>query len=772
MPASPHPLAWSVPLPWAPRRPQRRRIEAQVASHHDVGVPMGGIGAGAISRGPNGGLTRWTLQAGRVAHLIDPADGLALWQRPEGGPASARALRPEGPIPGWRFDPAGTYAALFPKAWHVHREGALRLAIEQISPVAPEIAADADLPVGLLRAHLLNEGRVRLDAAVMLSVANFVGRFGAEPAPAGGIAGQRGEALATGAMSGVLMTRDRAGPLDMGEGEVAIAARRAEGVEVSLCPAFDPAREGAALWAAFAEHGRVAPPGEPWVAGGGFSEFPAARPVGAVAARAALAPGEARTLDLVLAWDLPVIRFGQGRRWRRHYAARWGAEGRSAGAIAAHALSRADAWSEAVDRFHADALDRLDLPAEAAHLPLNELYMLTDGLTVWTAPEDGEPERFGVIECPDYPLYATLDLWTYAAAAVSDLFPPLARLVLDAYAAEVPKGDSEPRLHLRSAARMPRARAGMAPHDLGAPEADPFARANDYAYQDSTRWKDLNAMLAVTAWREARSGGAATARRWWPAVGEAMEALARFDRDGDGMIENEGVPDQTFDNVPMTGVSAYCGGLWLTALRAAAALAERAGEPGAAARWRAMSASAEPAFERALWTGTHFRLDSAGRFRDAILAEQMFGPATARMLGLGDTVDPSKARTALATVFRRCFREAGGGRGAVAIVSRAHSSALYAPVGEEGLQWDEVLIGFNYSLAAQLRAFGMEGECRALVTALARELGPERGLHFRTPAAMDPRRPLIRAAMNLRPLGAWALAPARDAARAAEEGSP
>ena len=670
----------------------------------------------------------------------------------------------------------GTYAALFPKAWHAYREGALRLTIEQISPVAPALMADADLPAGLFRAHLRNEGRATLDAAVMLSVANFVGRFTGTAVPPGGVAGQRARAFETEALAGVLMTRDRAGPLDMGEGEAAIAARRADGVEVTLCPAFDPAREGAALWRGFAAEGRVAPQGGPWVAGGGFSEFPAPEPVAALAARVTLAAGEARTLDLALVWDLPVIRFGQGRRWRRHYAARWGAEGNAAQAIAAHALPRAAEWSAAIDRFHDAALARLDLPPEAAHLAVNELYMLTDGLTVWTAPKDGVPERFGIIECPDYPLYATLDLWTYAAAAVSDLFPPLARLVLDAYAEEVARDDPEPRRHLRSAARMPRERAGMAPHDLGAPDADPFARANDYAYQDSTLWKDLNAMLAVTAWREARSGEPALARRWWPAVSAAMEALAAFDRDGDGMIENDGFPDQTFDNVPMAGVSAYCGGLWLTALRAAAALAESAGEPDAAARWRAMSATAEPAFERALWTGTHFRLDSAGRFSEAVLAEQMHGPATARMLGLGDTVDPAKARTALATVFRRCFLEAGEGRGAVAIVSRDHSSALYAPEGEEGLQWDEILVGFNYSLAAQLRAFGMEAECRTLMTALARELGPERGLHFRTPAAIDPRRPLIRAQMNLRPMGAWALALAREAAqdagRPAAEDSP
>ena len=98
----------------------------------------------------------------------------------------------------------------------------------------------------------------------------------------------------------------------------------------------------------------------------------------------------------------------------------------------------------------------------------------------------------------------------------------------------------------------------------------------------------------------------------------------------------------------------------------------------------------------------------------------------------------------------------------MAITSAAHSSELYAPKGEEGLQWDEMLVGFNYSFAAQLRVFGMEEECRTLMVALARELGPQRGLHFRTPAALHPTKPLFRAQMNLRPLGIWALALAAD----------
>ena len=754
MGSKPNSIAWQVTLPWRADSPQRRRIATQADAGPDAGVPLGGIGAGTIGRAIHGGFSRWTIKAGQLFTAELAECGFALWHAGHG----ARALRQSAP-PGWLADPSGEHAALYPKAWHSYRSAGLHAVVEQTSPVVPELAADSDLPAGLFRIHVQNEGRDAAQGAIMFSFSNLCSAFRefngiGNP---GGVAGQRNRVSRSARHQAIVMEQDTAGDPDEGQGSMAMAVGLADGIEVSACAAFDPAREGAALWDLFAREGRVDLPDVPWTSGGGFSEFPAAAPCAALCARFALQPGESRTIGFALAWDFPVIRFGQGRRHLRHHTGRWGAGGTNAEAIALHALEKAQVWSDAVDRFHDDARERLRLPPAAAALAINELYFIADGLTVWTAPDAEGREHFGLIECPDYPLYDTLDLWVYAAAAVADLYPSLSRLVTRAYAAQVPLDDRQQRFHLRSNARFPRQRAGMLPHDLGAPNADPFVRANDYAYQDSSAWKDLNAMFVLCAWRDARHDGD-LAMAFHPAVTQAMEALASFDRDGDGMIENDGTPDQTFDNIPMTGISAYCGGLWLAALGAAARLATMAGDKASATRWKEMGARAATAYEAALWTGNHFRLDSAGRFADAILAEQMFGPATARLLDLGDVIDPVKARKALRTVYDENFLRAGQGRGVVAVTSPVHDSTLYAPKGEEGLQWDEILIGFNYSFAAALRAYGLEDECRTLMQALAWELGSKRGLHFRTPAAIVPGKPEIRAQMNMRPLAAWALA--------------
>ncbi len=764
-------FTWSVPTDWAPRSPQSRKITGQIDSHHDIGVSVGGIGAGAVSRGPGGGFTRWTIKAGAVQYFEHEANGFALWQRSaSNGEPHARALRNRprrGELPAWHFDPAGSYSALYPKACHSYpaRSGEpVALQIEQIAPVAPQLGKDIDLPVGLFRAHLHNTSDTAATASVMFSFANLVGWFDnpQRPGRAEGIAGQFNHATRQDGLCGIRFGRQIAGPPKEGDGEMLITVGEDSGLEISLCPSFDPRRNGQQLWQSFSSDGRISPIDADWTSGGGFSEFAAAEPCGAIAARCELAPDEARTIDFCLVYDLPVIEFGQGRQWNRHYTQTWGTGGDTCVEIARHALGSANEWSSKIDDFHQQCAKRLNLPPAATALAINELYFLTDGLSQWTAPTAKQPAHFGVIECPDYPLFNTLDLWVYGSHGVAAHFPELARSVTRDFANQVSVEDRETRHHLRSSRRFVRQAAGMLPHDLGAPNADPFIRANDYIYQDSTVWKDLNTQFVLIAWRDARDAPDTFLADIYDGVIQAMEALLTFDRDGDGLIENDGIPDQTFDNVPMKGVSAYCGGLWLGAMRATADMARQIGDNTQARKWQDLSAEAEPRFDQLLWTGDRYRVDTDGTFSDALFSEQLFGPALARMYGLGDVVPPDHAVAALQTIYQQNFLEAGGGRGVVSVTSQTGDSSQYAPTGEVGLQWDEILVGFNYSLAAQLRIYGLEQECRTLMTSLARELGEERGLLFRTPAAIEPSRPVFRAQMNMRPLAVWMLAFAQD----------
>jgi non-lysosomal glucosylceramidase len=320
--------------------------------------------------------------------------------------------------------------------------------------------------------------------------------------------------------------------------------------------------------------------------------------------------------------------------------------------------------------------------------------------------------------------------------------------------------DRSRRRHRWDASLFPLNPHGACPHDLGGPGEDPFVVPNSYTYRDSTIWKDLNSDFVLCVFREGRRMDRDWRMARFPAVRAAIDHLQQFDRDGDGLIENDGTPDQTFDNIPMTGPSSYCGGLWITALLAGAKLAAEACETALAREWREQAEAAKAAFNARLYNGAWYRVDTDGLFSEACFIEQLFGPFLARRLGLGDIVPEEHARSALGEIYRRNFLEAGGGEGAVSLTGLSDAARSLLPHQDDPtFQTAEIQPGFNFSLAAQLAAWGLHEEADHLRRALYHQLYEERNLVFQTPAAFDRSSLSCRAVLNMRPLAAWWIAP-------------
>ena len=130
---------------------------------------------------------------------------------------------------------------------------------------------------------------------------------------------------------------------------------------------------------------------------------------------------------------------------------------------------------------------------------------------------------------------------------------------------------------------------GAVPHDLGVPNEDPFKQINQFSWQDTNGWKDLNPKFVLLVYRDfVLSGASDTAflKYTWPAVQESIAYLKQFDTNGDGIPENQGYPDQTYDEWVVRGESAYCGGLWLASLRAAEEIAKKLGDTKAASDYQ------------------------------------------------------------------------------------------------------------------------------------------------------------------------------------------
>jgi non-lysosomal glucosylceramidase len=738
-----------------------------------AGAPVGGIGAGSIGRTQRGDFARWHLDVGRHRFESIAASQFSLFVGGGDRPAQAHVLstiRPDG-LPAWGFDlpvGAGTYHALFPYAWYDVDWDRLpvRVVQRQFSPILPHNYRESSYPVAIFETTIENRSAEPLTVGLMFSWQNVLGR--ADGLDIAG--GQRHEAVRRDGLAGIVLGAPEAAAGTARDGSFAILAPESTGVELTATPLFAIGDGAPGLWADFAADGRLAPiDGSTDVASPGG-------PVGAaLAATIQLQPGETRSIPFVLAWDIPQAEFRVGTRWHRRYTAFHGTSGRNAWAIAAEGAHCREEWSAAIDAWQAPILADASRPDWYAQALFNELYFMVDGGTLWThgpplpgegstwqgdpgAADGGPFGRFAQIECFDYPFYNTLDVDFYASFARLLLWPELERSVIREFVASVEIDDPAIVEIQWSGKLAPRKDPGALPHDVGGPEDDPFLRVNAYRYQDINIWKDLNCKYVLQLWRDARAlGDDDLLRDAWPGIVRALDHVATFDKDGDGLPEHDGDPDQTYDTWPMAGPSAYCGALWLAALRAAIEIGARMGDPGdpdvaaAVARFERWLAAGTAAYESKLWAGTHYRYCAGDTpSADSIMADQLAGQWYADATGLGDVVDPGRVEQALRTVHE--MNVVGFHDGLMGAVNGVRPDGSVDGSSEQS---PEVWVGTTYALASFMLGRGLDEEAWETARG-AWNVVWNRGLWFRTPEAFDANGN-YRASLYLRPLSIWAV---------------
>ena len=747
--------AWSRPLGRAVEGgPGRPRVDYPMLDDHEwAGVPIGGLGSGSIGLTHRGDFARWHLRVGRHRFLPVAADGFALYVE-SGGDRWASPLA-VGTAPTLSaFGPAlpvgvGTYRALFPRAWFDYDDlpRPVRATCEQLSPVLPGDEPTSALPIGIFRWTVANTGSARATVGLMFTFRDPRGEESSAISPAGAWS----EPIVRPGSAGILLHGAPGDASELG-GTLAVAVDTADDLEVHLRTRFD-ATTGADAWAGFGATGRVDDATDPRPTESG--EAPAV----AVSATVELEPGDSRCITFALAWDLPIVEFGGGRRWRKRYTDEWGVGGDRAFDLAEHGLRRVADWGAAIEAWQAPVLTDPDRPAWYKAALFNELYYLVDGGTFWGTELERDPavagptrHRFGLLECVDYPYYNTVDVNFYASFAVLALWPGLELATIRDVIAAVPLADPTP-VTIRSDGHTAiRKLPGTVVHDVGGPAEDPFHRPNFYDFQEVNAWKDLAPKLALQAWRDFRAtGDRAALAEAWPAIRVVLAALAAHDRDGDGLPEHDGTPDQTYDFWPMRGPSAYGGSLWLGALRAAEEIARELGEPDRSAGYGDQFETAQASFERRLWADDHYRYDGGGGpSSDSIMADQLAGQWYADVTGLGDLVHPARVEAALRTIHARNVRGFVDGRSGAVNGTRPDGS-----VDRSSEQSQEVWVGTVYALAAFMIGRGLVREGWETAEGTAR-VTYERGFWFRTPEAYDERGD-YRASLYLRPLAIWAI---------------
>jgi non-lysosomal glucosylceramidase len=780
-------VAWRIPIGVPPAHPggHRPEITTLIDDGYWQGAPVGGIGAGTFSESYRGKFERWHMKAGVHKYQDVPTNQFAAFAQPEGGKPVAVALSVGKPANGtlsawnWGLEAGdGEYAALYPKSWFSYGTKTLpvKLTVEQFSPVLPDNYKETSYPVAEYRWAAENPTDKPMTVSVLLSWTNMVGWFrDALPTMNGQLNHQNidrfmTEKMASGSVSGIVFDRLRSGAVDEEwDGQFAIAAEAGKGVEVSYLGTYDPTGTGAEVWEPFARDGRL-PNVDAQIASSG-------QPMaGAIAVRFTLAAHEKRVVPMAVTWDLPVVQYGGGRKWVKHYTKFVGAAGKgeklgeNAWELAKTALTNQEAWSKAIDAWQRPVIADESKPAWYRAELFNELYYLADGGSLWGHEKDGvgnpahpsskSADSFSYMECFDYPYYGTSDVRFNASFPLLRFWPELEKQEMREYTDTIPESNPQKYEWLWKSTRehklveFTRKTAGAAPHDLGAPDEDPFVNANQYNYQDVSNWRDLNSKYVLMIWRDYALTGAKDAaflRYSWPAVKQAMEHLKQYDTDGDGLIENGGFPDQTYDDWTATGESAYSGSLYLAALKATARIAEKMGDPATASSYSALFAKAQGAFEKKLWNGSYFNYDMKSQHKDAIQAEQLAGQWYADLTGLGELVPAAQSKSALKKVFDYNVMKFHGGE-AGAINGIGSDGALL----HDNPQLEEVWTGSTFSVASTMIAEGLKDEGFATAKGVNNVVWRDKGYFFRTPEAYDVNG-MYRASMYMRPTAIWAM---------------
>lgn len=749
--------AWRRPIGLHLENPGRSLVEPHVSIDDGYwqGAPLGGIGAGTIGRTYRGDFARWHLDPGRHRYEPLPACMFSIFvEGPDG--RLAQALWTEAPqreLAAWQWRypiGAGIYAALYPRSWFVYQWERLpvRLAVEQFSPVIPHNYRESSYPVAVFLWFVENPTSHPLTLGILFTWQNLLGHEGDRPAMGRGFHRPRGEDLTSGRMIGVEMVGGEGPVQEPWDGSWALAALETPGVEVSYRTWFRADGDGAEIWEDFAVDGRLE-------SDAGATFFPEGGQAGAgLAVTLRLGPGEGQVVPIALAWDRPIVAFGAGDRWYRRYTLFFGSSGRNAWRIAREALERYTVWRKQIQDWQHSILSDPTVPDWYLTALFNELYFIADGATAWVVdPEDPEGiGHFAQIECYDYPFYETLDVRFYGSFPLLMLWPELEKAVMRNFIATVPQADLTLRTIESSGDRAPRKLPGALPHDLGSPLEAPWRLPNAYCFQDPNIWKDLNSKFVLLLYRDyVFTGDRTLVESGWPAVRMALEYLKLFDRDADGLPENEGLPDQTYDTWPMRGPSAYCGGLWLAALEAAIRMADLVGDLEARSRYENWLRRARESFEASLWNGQYYQYDVLSPHRDSIMADQLAGQWYADLVGLPPVVPESHLLQALRTIYAyNVCRFADGQLGAV------NGMRPDGTVDHSSNQSAEVWTGVTYALASAMLARGLEEEAWRTAWGIYHITYEEKGYWFRTPEAWD-RQGNFRASMYLRPGAIWAI---------------
>ncbi|CAG9821274.1 unnamed protein product [Phaedon cochleariae] len=730
-------------------------------SQQIYGVPIGGIGCGTIGRGYRGEFCRFQMRPGLYEVNTVEANQFIITVKDENNHTILQSLLsnfPKKKLSAWTstIDSSKcTYTGLYPRSWTEYdlSEYGIKLVCRQISPVIPHDYDNSCLPCAVFVWSIQNISSSPRTVTIAFTFKNGTGSWT-----------DSNSTCSTKSFSyenteGVILHHT----IDKMQCSYALATKSDADITVSKCLYFDPNSDGSEIWDQLSTNGEF---DKPKNKDHGFVHSEMAC---GIATKVTVPPQGGKQVDMNLVWEMPTINFINNQKsYNRFYTKQFGTEN-AVLKIVSYAFENYQKWEESIENWQKPVLDDENLPDWYKGALFNETYFVSDGGTLWLTPKDEEiknyskndPRRtyghFAYLEGQEYLMYNSYDVHFYASHALHKNWPLLQKCLQYDLRDFVSMEIGDKRTMLYDGEVVERKVPISVPHDAGNPGEEALTLINAYNIHDVSKWKDLNPKFILQTYRDAfdSSGNLdkAFVQDMYDICNQIMQKSIDNDMDDDGLIENGGKPDQTFDAWVMTGVSAYCGGLWLAALYAMISLSDVLGKPDEKKKFQDIFDRAQPEYENKLWNGLYYEFDSSTTDQSqSIMADQLCGHWYLRCCGIEsyEVFPKSNVRTALNTIYKNNVQSfCNGEMGAV-------NGFLAGKIDETALQSLEAWTGVTYALAATMIHEGMVDEGFKTAGGMYQSMVYKSGLAFDTPEALYDEK-YIRALAYMRPLSIWSM---------------
>lgn len=410
-----------------------------------LGIPLGGVGAGAFHYNLFGTFGPWNMGGGQGSsfwemrtlpqgafHLSEAVVGATTAPTVKTLATRHDSIAPQrnfgGVMPAWtQLEPGdGTYAALYPFGWTTYTGFRSEVSMRFWSPIVAGEEERTSMPVAFFDVNLTNPTDAAIDLSVMFTFPNATSH--SEGTTRVGLYSRFDTDAASG-VSGVTLGSDApTSTADAVKSEWTIAALPAADQQLTYVTSWNADGDGSDIYAAFSSLGELPD-----------SALDESNSAGAVAVATRLEPGQTTTIRYALAWDFPQVQYGRRRGtaiWMRRYTEFLGATSTATNdyvadsypfqqsfTIASRELARHDDSLTSVQKWWRPIAENDKYPVWLRKAALNELFQMVFNASFWEAglvsstitPTPGGP-RLGA-EVPGTHLFFTIDAGSGGAGA-------------------------------------------------------------------------------------------------------------------------------------------------------------------------------------------------------------------------------------------------------------------------------------------------------------------------------------------------------------------